>query len=175
MGFTGVIGARNKWSYGTPTENWCLGPTLYKWVTKPTPKNGSPRSKKTRRERHPDIQPRSAEVCKWLRRVAGSSGKVHEDVFSSLPSQKSAFDWTLGFQTPNVRRYDWTPKTYHPNTFPRGIWKTGACHTLGKRANYSWGEVTSKRVFLIEKYKYQCSFRSNEWIVEKTRHFGGVL
>ena len=26
MGFTGVIGARNKWSYGTHTSNWCLGP-----------------------------------------------------------------------------------------------------------------------------------------------------
>ena len=26
----------------------------------------------------------------------------------------------LGFQTPNVRRYDWTPKTYHPNTKTSG-------------------------------------------------------
>ena len=25
---------------------------------------------------------------------------------------------SLGFQTPNVGRYDWTPKTYHPNTEP---------------------------------------------------------
>ena len=31
---------------------------------------------------------------------------------------------TLGFQTPKLRRYDWTLKTYHPNTFSGGIWKT---------------------------------------------------
>ena len=27
----------------------------------------------------------------------------------------------LGFQTPKVRRYDWTPKTYHPNTEPQEV------------------------------------------------------
>ncbi len=33
---------------------------------------------------------------------------------------------TLGFQTPNVRRYDWTPKTYRSNTvhLRRYDWKT---------------------------------------------------
>ena len=37
---------------------------------------------------------------------------------------------TLGFQAPNVRRYDWTPKTYHPKHLRRYDWKTRASHHI---------------------------------------------
>ena len=112
-----------------------------------------------------DIQTSSRDqprYVRWLRRVAGSGGTSAWRCILK-PSKPKECLWlnTRITRLPNTKREEvWLDPQKHTtkHTEPQEVFgRLGACHTI-------IAEVRSPQnvFFYIEKYKYQCSFRSNE-------------